>query len=71
MVGGRRTAVQDVPANGYRTVPLSDPSPSQLRTGPGGVIETPFYRATLDLRRGVLAGLGCAARPDTAARLTE
>jgi alpha-mannosidase len=53
---------QDVPANGYRTIvrrPFqADNSASQSgQAGKPNVLETPFYRVELDLRRGGIASL--------------
>jgi hypothetical protein len=52
-VNGQPFFAQDVPANGYKTYPLSDLKP----LAKGGSFETPFYRVTFDLQRGGIASL--------------
>lgn len=54
---GRYFFAKDVPAGGYRTYPLARPRPSAKRTSTNAQLETPFFRAEFDLRRGGLASL--------------
>ncbi len=53
-VAGKRVFARNIPAGGYKT--LSDTS-DKSDTSNSTVLDTPFYRATFDLKRGGLAAL--------------
>jgi alpha-mannosidase len=57
-VGGRSLYAEDVPANGYKTYPVSSAALAMpVLNDPPGVLNTPFYTVTFDLTRGGIASL--------------
>ena len=56
----RRFVVRDIPPMGYRTFVISGDkpeAPALAADGAAGVIESPFFKATLDAKRGRIASL--------------
>jgi len=55
-VSGRRLYAADVPANGYKCIPLGNERPAAL-AATSTEFETPFYKVMFDLKRGGIASL--------------